>query len=315
MMKEYPPQSVWDRRSQVLVAPNIYAGNVVRIFHESPLGRWIYRFFLSRPIISQILALPDFTCWSRKKIPAFIKKYNLDSSSFVKPVIQFQSFNDFFIRELRPEHIPFNPLPDSICSPCEAQLEICRCVDSSDNFKVKGITFSLGRLIGKTEITRQFCGGDICTFYLAPQYYHRFHFPVGGEWRQHWVMGHRLFAVNEFSFRNGFRPFDINVRHINTLWHHGLEEFLYIEIGATMVGRIHQCQPLTTKNGSSVPRMVKKGEQKGFFSLGGSAVLIIFMKNKINFSQDILEKNQEGLPVWVRPGEVIGQIIEGTENQ
>ena len=309
-MKKNCSQVVWDRRNQVCIQPPVYGQQFVRMSHKMWVGRLAYRLIISRPILSKLLAYRDFTAWSRKKIPGFLKIYDLDPKTFILPIERFRTFNDFFIRELRPESIPFDPHPDNLCSPCEAQLEIVRNIDSNDTITIKGVTFSLGRLVGKSDLARQFNGGDLCSFYLAPQYYHRFHFPIDCEWRQHWILGNRLFAVNEFSFRYGFRPFDVNVRHINSLWNPSCAEFLYIEVGATLVGRIQQCHPLPPKNSKSTPNRAKKGEPKGFFSLGGSSILMVFAKNSVDFSRDILEKNLEGLPVWLRPGETIGRLID-----
>ena len=307
-MAEHSPQPIWDRRNNLAIVPELYNERTIRFFHQSRLGRLIYRLLLGKPVVSQLLALRDFTPWSRKKIPKFIKAYDLDPATFALPVEKFRTFNDFFTRELRPEYLQFDPGPYTLCSPCEAQLQITRCVSSSDTFTVKGVTFSITELLGNKDLAKQFSGGDLCSFYLAPQYYHRFHFPLDCEWRRQWVLGNRLFAVNDFSFRHGFRPFSVNVRHINLLWHPRLEDFLYIEVGATLVGKIQQHNPLQATNTDSTSRLVKKGDQKGFFSLGGSSILMIFRSGHVRFSPDVLEKNKEGLSVWVRPGEAIGRI-------
>ena len=302
-------QYIWDRRNKRRLQPLVYGEETVKAVHASWLGRLIYRLILAQPVVSRLLELRDYTSWSRKKIPGFIERYHLDLDSFVLPIERFRTFNDFFIRELRSDCLSFAPGVDVLCSPCEAQLELVRCAKARDSFTVKGVTFSLERLIGDAELAQRFHGADLCSFYLAPQYYHRFHFPVDCEWRQHYVRGNRLFAVNDFSFQYGFRPFDVNVRHVNVLWHSCCGEFIYIEFGATLVGRIHQCSPLPKTTGTSTSRQAKKGKQKGFFSLGGSSVLMVFAENKVEFSRDILEKNHEGLPVWVRPGEKIGKLI------
>ena len=299
---------IWDRKKGVQTQASVYKKKMVKAVHEFYLGRLFYRLVLARPVVSRLLGLKDYTSWSRKKIPEFIKRYRLDTNTFTLPVESFKTFNDFFIRELRSDYISFASGFNTLCSPCEAQLKIVRCQRVSDKFTIKGVSFELGRIIGNREIENRFHNFDLCSFYLAPQYYHRFHFPVDCEWLNHYVLGNRLFAVNDFSFRYGFRPFDVNVRHINLLQNEFCGEFLYIEFGATLVGKIHQFRHLKKRNGTFISQPVKKGEQKGYFSLGGSAVLLVFAANKVEFSQDILKKNQDGLPVWVRPGEEIGKL-------
>lgn len=56
---------------------------------------------------------------------------------------------------------------------------------------------------------------------------------------------------------------------------------LFIELGATCVGSIHHTGPTS---GS-----VKKGSEKGYFSFGASAVILLFEKNRITFDADLLE--------------------------
>jgi phosphatidylserine decarboxylase len=58
-------------------------------------------------------------------------------------------------------------------------------------------------------------------------------------------------------------------------------EVLYIEVGATAVGSIQQT--------FTPEKMVLKGEEKGYFAFGGSTVLLLFEKDRIQFDKDLLE--------------------------
>ena len=77
----------------------------------------------------------------------------------------------------------------------------------------------------------------------------------------------------------------------------------YIEVGATNCGSIIQ---------EFVPNTwVKKGQEKGFFRLGGSAILILFEPGRIQLSDDLLELSAKGHEVLCRIGQPLGRCISG----
>ena len=71
-----------------------------------------------------------------------------------------------------------------------------------------------------------------------------------------------------------------------------------VEIGATMVGSIIQT--------FSTGRAVAKGDEKGLFAFGGSCVVTIIQKGRINFDADLVKPSAEGLEVYAKMGESLG---------
>jgi len=69
------------------------------------------------------------------------------------------------------------------------------------------------------------------------------------------------------------------------------------EVGATMVGGIVQ-----SNKGNSV----RKGEEKGYFKFGGSTVVLLFEKSKIDIDKDTLINTANGYETAVKMGERIG---------
>jgi phosphatidylserine decarboxylase len=71
------------------------------------------------------------------------------------------------------------------------------------------------------------------------------------------------------------------------------------EIGAFTVGSIPQCyQP-----GARMAR----GDHKSHFELGGSTVVMLFEKGRIEFDADLLANSEKGVETFVRMGEHIGR--------
>ena len=72
----------------------------------------------------------------------------------------------------------------------------------------------------------------------------------------------------------------------------------YIEIGATNVGTIHQL--FTPK------KLVHKGDEKGYFSFGGSCVVILFQKGRIQLDPDLCENTLKGFETKALMGQSLG---------
>ncbi len=52
-----------------------------------------------------------------------------------------------------------------------------------------------------------------------------------------------------------------------------------------------------------------RGEEKGYFSLGGSAMLLVFSKNTVHWREDIQSASAYHEETQVMTGEVIGKYI------
>ena len=49
-----------------------------------------------------------------------------------------------------------------------------------------------------------------------------------------------------------------------------------------------------------------KGDEKGYFSFGGSAVITLFEKNRIELDEDLLKHSSEGRELYAHMGDRLG---------
>ena len=56
---------------------------------------------------------------SRLAIPLFIRKAKIDMTQFMPG--PYRSFNEFFIRQIRPKARPIDKTPEHVISPCDAK--------------------------------------------------------------------------------------------------------------------------------------------------------------------------------------------------
>eukprot|EP01127_Copromyxa_protea_P009789 TRINITY_DN2328_c0_g1_i2.p1 TRINITY_DN2328_c0_g1~~TRINITY_DN2328_c0_g1_i2.p1 ORF type:complete len:462 (-),score=82.59 TRINITY_DN2328_c0_g1_i2:544-1812(-) len=133
---------------------------------------------------------------SVKDIPEFIKFHNLDLSVVKDPIDSFKTFNDFFYRKYDLTKRPIDPNPMSAVSPADCRLSVFSSIDSAKELWIKGKGFSLSTLLENPEWEAMFEGCSLVIARLAPQDYHRYHFPVNGTLGDFVHQGHTLYTVN-----------------------------------------------------------------------------------------------------------------------
>jgi phosphatidylserine decarboxylase len=101
-------------------------------------------------------------------------------------------------------------------------------------------------------------------------------------------------SVNPLAIRQRLSIFFENKR-MRTLLHHTFGNILMLEVGATCVGSIRQTFRFHAKHA--------KGAEKGYFHFGGSTVLLIFEKNKMKFSEDLIKYSRSGIETYAFMGD------------
>src|SRR5690606_5395252 len=110
-----------------------------------------------------------------------------------------------------------------------------------------------------------------------------------------------LHSVNPTALLHVPEVFLLNERRLCRMHSDNFGESIIMEIGALGVGSIHQSYGAGSR--------VQKGQEKGYFSFGGSTSLLLVKEATLEPLEEILEKNKEGYEVLVRLGETIAQKI------
>ncbi len=268
------------------------------LYGPTAFGRRL-RFFASEsPLFSRLYGLYMKSFLSKKKIASFIQDYRIDPSEFILSPEKFRSFNDFFIRHLKIECRPIDKAP--LIIPADGRYYFFQNIDSAEGFLVKGKKFTLPALLQDEALADEYAGGSMVIARLCPTDYHRFHFPcdcIPGETK---LINGYLYSVNPVAVKQNIDIFTQNKRTITTLSTEHMGNILFLEIGATNVGSIEQT--------FSPGKFYRKGEEKGFFSFGGSALILLFKPNTIVFSPDLIEKSESGKEIRCLLGQSMGSI-------
>ncbi|CAK7356571.1 unnamed protein product [Dovyalis caffra] len=243
------------------------------------------------------------TSESARDIPKFVEffKDQMNLAEVKYPLEHFKTFNDFFIRELNPGARPIASMECDDVAICAAdcRLTAFKSVEDSQRFWIKGRKFSLQGLLGKEIYSSAFANGTLVIFRLAPQDYHRFHSPVSGTVGKFVNIPGCLYTVNPIAVNSEYcNVFTENKREVSIISTEHFGKVAFVAIGATMVGSI----TFLKKAGDPV----KKGDEFGYFSFGGSTVICVFEKDAIEIDEDLLANSARSLETLVSVGMKLG---------
>lgn len=246
------------------------------------------------PFFSKFYGLLQKRPSSQKKIQPFIEAYGIDSNEFLDS--NFQSFNDFFIRKLKPACRPIVQDPNALAMPADGRYLV---YPTFQKFVVKGQEFSLYDFLQSRADSSRYAEGSMAIVRLCPSDYHRFHFPCDGTPTSARLINGPLYSVNPMALRKRLAILAENKRMITEIDAEAFGTILYIEIGATAVGTIKQT--------FTPQKKVKKGEEKGYFEFGGSCIALFFEKGRVEFDADLIRNTQQELETRANFGESLGR--------
>lgn len=281
---------------------------VEKVYGDKVL-RWTYGTLVGRITLNTLVKRAWFSHWygwrmdrpgSRHKIEPFIEEYELDPSEFVRRTEEFENFNEFFFRKLKPEARPIDPRPSTVVFPADGRHLCAPDLSRCDALFVKGEMFDLATLLGDADLASRYAKGSLLLSRLCPVDYHRFHFPVGGVPGPARLLNGPLFSVNPLALCQNIQILATNKRCLTVLETESFGKVLLMEIGATCVGGI--CQ--TYREDSAI----SKGDEKGYFRFGGSSTITIFEPGRVRFDQDLLDNSQQNRELYARIGDHMGTL-------
>lgn len=263
----------------------LFSTSLLTLICKTPLFSRFYGWIQSRP-------------GSKKKVKPFITEYGIDSSEFLKPVESFTSFNDFFTRELKANARPIAADEDVAIIPADGRYLAFQNIAETDGFFVKGEKFDLATLIGDQALAARYASGTMILGRLCPTDYHRFHFPTDCTPQETKLINGWLFSVNPVALKRNCRTLQENKRCYTLLETENFGSILYMEVGATSVGTI--VETFSPKN------TYRKGDEKGYFSFGGSFLVILFEPGRITLDEDLAQTSSDKIELRCLLGQSMG---------
>ena len=355
MQKEQNSPSIIERKTGRLIQEEEYGQKAIYFLYHHFLGRLLLKMIFARPYFSFLRGLYYNSFLSKKEIAPFVEKYGLSKELLKK---NYQSFGDFFsrkeavyLREAGKENtkengeawkekiqgkLPFYASASGkalayrideegrLILPPGVQKE---SAGKKENFhflplEIKGNFYSIEKIL-RAPCPEFLKGGTLLVFRLSLPDYHRYIFPAEGKRLRTKQIKGRLDSVRKEAAH--FKAFSENKREVSLLELTGMGKILHVEVGAMLVGHIHnhlgsklfsdkEAQNKRKNLGEKTTKFDRgyqqtfrfmAGEEKGYFSLGGSTI-VEMLNEKIVIDEDLFENTNKGLETKLEIGERIG---------
>lgn len=299
-LTRYSMVYVIDRETGDVLEEKVYGSWAIQLLYGKslisrcfgPFFRWIF----SWPVFSKLFGWYQSQRWTGRNVFPFIKKYGIDASEFQEEPKAFSSFNAFFIRKLKSECRPLNP--GALVMPVDGRYRFFPRIDQASGYYLKGQRFDLESLLLCKVRAERYAKGSMVIARLAPVDCHRFYFPCHCHAGQAEQVNGYLYSVNPLALRRNIHIFTENKRYLTVLQSPEFGEIIYMEVGATNVGSVHQ----TYKPG----HFYSKGSEKGYFSFGGSSIVLLFEENRLEISPELIRSDDDFTEIRCLIGQYLG---------
>lgn len=285
-----------DRKTGELKTEIPPAEGLLKFLYNNPFGKTTILPIVKRKFISEFYGKKMNKTSSIKKINDFVAQLHINMNESEKTVEEFTSFNDFFYRKLKANA---RLLENGFVSPGDGKLLAFENIQDIHKFFIKGRKFTLKEFLGNAELAEGYKNSSLLILRLAPNDYHRYHFPCDGTPSAITKIKGNYFSVSPYALVSNFtRVFCENKREFCVLTSEEKGNIIIAPVGATMVGSIIE---------TYIPNQgVKKGDEMGYFAFGGSTIVVLVDKNKLKIDSDILKNTQNKIETFVKMGEKIG---------
>lgn len=280
-----------DRNGNITIKSN-FQEKVINTVYSTKVGRFVLKGATS-PKVSSLFSGALNSKTSRIIISPFIRSNGIDMNEYEYK--SFESYNDFFIRQIKKQSRPIDMQSSAFISPCDGKATVYK-IDSNNCFKIKNSFYNVATLLNSFKLAEEYSGGTCIVIRLSVDNYHRYCYLDNARKSANIFIPGKLHTVNPIAFEH-FQIFKENSREYCILDTENFDKVIQIEVGAMMVGKI------INYHGS---KTVKKGEEKGRFEFGGSTIVLLLKKDTVILDDDIIKNSFDDFETTVKMGEKIG---------
>ena len=286
-----------DRETGKLKTEMPPAEGFLKLLYNNPLGKTMLIPLIKRKFLSAFYGRLMDRPSSIHKIEAFVRKLKIDMEEAERPIEDYISFNDFFYRKLKKGA---RQIKEGLISPGDGKLLAFENISQLHNFFIKGRKFNLKEFLSNERLASEFQNCSLLILRLAPNDYHRYHFPYDGIPSSMTKIKGDYLSVSPYALASNFtKVFCENKREYCVLKTATKGDILIAPVGATMVGSIIETYTSDKK--------VEKGDEMGYFAFGGSTIVLLIEKNQFAIDQDIITNTKNNIETFVKMGDKIGE--------
>ncbi len=205
----------------------------------------------------------------------------------------YVSYDSFITREIDPSRRPIAADPNALIAVADSKLQAYSITDDG-RIPVKQSSYTVSELLRDADLAAAYEGGTCLVFRLSTHDYHRYCFADDGQVIRTRTIKGMLHSVQPVSAK--YKPFSENCRQYSVIETLNFSTVVAVEVGAILVGRIHNYEVTACR----------RGQEKGYFSLGGSTICLLLKPGSVKIDPDIMEYSRKHIETKVRLGEAIG---------
>ncbi|KAA0923079.1 phosphatidylserine decarboxylase [Psychrobacter sp. ANT_H56B] len=216
----------------------------------------------------------------RTFIRSFAKAYDVSLDEYERQSLNaYESFNDFFTRELQDNARIIDASINGIVSPADGMISQLGQIHDHKLLQAKGRDYDIGQLLADSADGDYFADGSFATVYLAPSNYHRVHMPFDGILTKTRYVPGTLFSVNNTTAANVPDLFARNERLV-CLFDTAYGKAAVVMVGAMIVAGIETVATGKISRTDDIQEVghnmsFKKGDELGRFYLGSTAIVVL----------------------------------------
>ena len=270
--------------------------SVLDFLYNTIPGRIMLKPLASRSLSKAVGCMMDRRV-SKLFIRPFVKNNNIDISDY--DLSGVKSFNTFFYRPIKEGKRVYCKEDDAFAAPCDGLLKVYKINDDTV-LDVKQSSFTIESLLRSKNLAKHYKDGLCLVFRLCVDNYHRYSYVESGVKSCSRFIPGVLHTVRPVALET--RPVFIeNCREFCLIKTGNIGTVVQMEVGAMLVGKI--------TNNKKGPGEVNRGAEKGYFEYGGSTIIVLLQKDKVEMDEKIIEATEKGIETPVKMGEKIGSVI------
>lgn len=227
-------------------------------------------------------------------IESFLTNPDYRIEDYIEGPSGWQTFNQFFAREIKPGRRPIaDPRDDNVfVSPADAVFMGSWPIEEDSTITVKGAKWAIAELLADSPYAEAFKGGTYMHSFLYVDDYHRFHVPVAGTVKEVRNIGGRVYMDVRLNPDGTLTVLDGDTyqfrqeRGLVIIDSPELGLVAVLPIGMSYVSSVN----LTPDEGANL----RKGDPFGYFMFGGSDIVMLFQDRDIVLEAEVGQKYLQG---------------------
>jgi phosphatidylserine decarboxylase len=284
---------VYDRKRGVVYDEPQYGEKRLHLLYETTFGRCMLSAIFARRWYSALNAIRDKRPASVRKIQPLVDQFGIDMSEY--PEQSYASYDSFITRKIDPAARPIADHPDALIAVADARL-LAYSITSDGRIPVKQSSYTITELLRDPALAGQYNEGTCLVFRLGTEDYHRYCFADDGKVVRTKSINGILHSVQPISSAR-YKTLSENHRVCSVIETANFGTIVTVEVGAILVGKINNHDVTSCR----------RGQEKGYFSLGGSAIVCLLKPGAVSIDADIMEYSRQQIETKVRLGEKVGE--------